>query len=50
MHRTEAQTYSTGLEWRETLQLAVELSLPAPFNLEWLIDRAERGEWSGLWW
>lgn len=37
-------------DWRETLRVAVDLSLPNPFNVEWLIDRAETGEWGGLWW
>lgn len=50
MHHANAQARSTGLDWRETLQLAMEMGLPTPFNLEWLIDKAERGEWSGVWW
>ena len=37
-------------DWRETLQLAFGLGLPGLFNIEWLIDNAERGEWNGLWW
>ena len=50
MHRADAQAHSTRLVWRENLHLVVDLGLPTAFNLEWLIDRAERGEWSGLWW
>ncbi|WP_299555358.1 hypothetical protein [uncultured Tateyamaria sp.] len=34
----------------ETLFTAVSFGLPHMFNIEWLIDKAERGEWSGLWW
>lgn len=34
----------------ETLFKAVSLGLPHMFNFEWLIDKAERGEWGGLWW
>ncbi|MFL4469059.1 hypothetical protein ACERZ8_03955 [Tateyamaria armeniaca] len=37
-------------ELNETLYAAVSMCLPQLFNLEWLIDRAEHGEWSGLWW
>ena len=38
------------MDWQEALSVAFEFGLPAPFNFEWLIDAAERGEWSGLWW
>ncbi|MEL6414078.1 MAG: hypothetical protein AAGK79_16375 [Pseudomonadota bacterium] len=34
----------------EVLFAAVSLGLPIFFNVEWLIDKAERGEWSGIWW
>ncbi len=37
-------------EWRDSLYVAFDLGLPNMFNVEWLIDRAERGAWSGLWW
>lgn len=37
-------------DWREILDVATGLGLPLDFNLEWLVDQAERGEWSGLWW
>ena len=35
---------------REILLVAFEMGLQSPFNLECLIDRAERGEWGGTWW
>ncbi len=34
----------------ETLFAALSLGLPQLFNIEWLIDKAERSEWGGLWW
>ena len=37
-------------DWRAALHVAFDLGLPSLFNVEWLIDKAERGEWSGLWW
>ncbi|WP_160314416.1 hypothetical protein [Candidatus Rhodobacter oscarellae] len=37
-------------DWQETLAVASDLGLPRIFSLEWLIDKAERQEWSGLWW
>lgn len=36
--------------WREVLLVAFEMGLPSLFNLECVIDRAERGKWGGLWW
>ncbi|MCX7561430.1 hypothetical protein OS190_17840 [Sulfitobacter sp. F26204] len=33
----------------EALFVAVSLGVPHIFNIEWLIDNAERGEWGGLW-
>ena len=45
-----AQAENAGSDWRETLYVQFELGLPNLFNIEWLIDKAERGEWSGLWW
>ena len=45
-----AQAESTGSDWRETLHVGFDLGLPSLFNIEWLIDKAERGEWGGLWW
>ena len=39
-----------GSNWLETLAVGFDLGLPSLFNIEWLIDRAERGEWGGLWW
>ena len=38
------------LDWRETLDVLLDLGQPSLFNVEWLIDKAERGEWGGLWW
>ena len=37
-------------DWREVLLVAFEMGLPSLFNLECLIDKAERGAWGGLWW
>lgn len=45
-----AQAETTRADWRETLHFACDLGLPNLFNIEWLIETAERGEWSGLWW
>lgn len=45
-----ANAEDTGSDWRETLHVAVDLALPNLFNIEWLIDKTERGEWGGLWW
>lgn len=36
------------LDWRELFGL--ELDVPHCLSVEWLLDRAEQGEWSGLWW
>ncbi len=44
------QAEVTGTDWREALAIAFDLGSPSLFNVEWLIDKAERGEWSGLWW
>lgn len=44
------QAENAGTDWREALATGFDLGLPSLFNIEWLIDRAERGEWSGLWW
>lgn len=41
---------SAGMDWQEALTVGFDLGLPSLFNIEWLIDRAESGEWSGLWW
>ena len=45
-----AQPENTVTDWREALHIAFDLGLPSFFNIEWVIDKAERGEWSGLWW
>ena len=34
----------------EALFTTVSLGVPNIFNIEWLIDKAERSEWGGLWW
>ena len=44
----QAEIESTG--GHEALIIGFDLGLPSLFNVEWLIDMAERGEWSGLWW
>lgn len=40
----------TRHHWIETLLSAFDCGFSDPLNVEWLIDRAEAGEWSGLWW
>ena len=45
-----AKAETAGSGWRETLYVHFELGLPSLFNFEWLIDAAERGQWSGLRW
>lgn len=45
-----AQAENTASDWREAVLAALDLSRPSLFNIEWLIDKAEKGEWSGLWW
>lgn len=44
------QAENAGTDWHEALAISFDFCLPSLFNIEWLIDRAERGEWSGLWW
>ena len=34
----------------ETLINAFDLGFYSPMDFEWLIDKAEAGEWGGLWW
>jgi hypothetical protein len=41
---------NTEPDWRGALSNCFELGLPSLLNMEWLIDRTERDEWSGLWW
>ena len=41
---------NTGLDWCEIFHIAFGSGLLRPFNIEWLIDKAEQGEWGGLWW
>ena len=50
MRLAEAHTEITKADWREALHVAFGLGLSNLFNVEWLIENAERGEWDGLWW
>lgn len=50
MRKTHDDPAMCQYEIHETLFAAVSLALPQAFNIEWMIDRAERGEWGGLWW
>ena len=50
MKRDYEQAESIPFDWREMLESAVNLGLPKVFNFEWYIDKAEKGEWGGLWW
>lgn len=43
------QAKTTEANWREALAMGLDLALPDLFSIEWLIDRAERGAWSGTW-
>ena len=36
--------------WHEALQFALENTVPQVFNIEWMIERAERSDWRGVWW
>ena len=45
-----AQADTTVAYWRDTFHVAFDVGLPSVLSLEWLIDKAERGEWGGLWW
>lgn len=40
----------TGSDWRDALRDGFDPGISGLFNIEWLIDRAERGDWSGSWW
>ena len=40
---------NAGSDWRDTLMIGFDLGQPSLLNIEWLVDRAERGEWRGLW-
>ena len=37
----------TENHWLEILLSAFDLGLSDPLNVDWLLDRAETGEWSG---
>lgn len=44
------QAENTGSNWREALAVAFDLGMPSIFNIEWLVDKAERGDWGRQWW
>jgi len=50
MKHAYPQPLTPKMDWQEALAVAFEFGLPTTFNLEWFIDAAERGEWSGPWW
>lgn len=50
METAPAHRPETAHDWREVLFSAVDFGLPGPFSAEWLIDKAEKEEWAGLWW
>jgi hypothetical protein len=37
-------------DWQESLLSGFDLGLPSLFNIEWLIDNAERSEWGRIQW
>lgn len=41
---------ATGSDWREALVSIISFRTWNVMNIDRLIDKAERGEWSGLWW
>ncbi|MEM9267880.1 MAG: hypothetical protein AAGA78_02955 [Pseudomonadota bacterium] len=50
MRLAETHAEIARSDWREALHVAFDLGLSNLFNVEWLIEKAERGEWDGLWW
>ncbi len=50
MNLASARSECIADTYRETLTLAFEFGFPPLFSVEWMIDRAELGEWSGIWW
>ncbi|MEM8979781.1 MAG: hypothetical protein AAGD04_09875 [Pseudomonadota bacterium] len=50
MTRAYEHTKSPQLDWQEALPLSFDHGLTNLFNIEWLVEKVERGEWSGLWW
>jgi hypothetical protein len=46
----QMHTDSTKYHWIEMLICAFDLGISDTLNIEWLIDKAEAGEWSDLWW
>lgn len=49
MKHTYAQAETPVSNWCETLCVALDFAFPNLFNIEWLIDKAERGDWGGPW-
>lgn len=50
MTDTDAPSLATAVSWQALLSAPTPTLRPSLFNFEWLIDKAERGDWSGLWW
>ena len=50
MERAYEHIESVNSDWREALVISFDLGLAQLFSIEWLIETAERGDWSGLWW
>ncbi|MEM6759137.1 MAG: hypothetical protein AAF601_06620 [Pseudomonadota bacterium] len=50
MNRAYETARQTQEDWQDVLLAGIGLGLPSVFNLDRLIDQAERGTWSGLWW
>ena len=50
MKRAYAYVESVNSDWREALVSSFDLGLAHLFSIEWLIDKAESGDWSGIWW
>lgn len=46
----KAATRPAELDWSEVLAEAFQSGFQSPFNMEWLIDKAERREWNEKWW
>lgn len=50
MKRAYKHAARTGSDWRAALATGLEYGLPSLFNIETLIDHAERKDWSVKWW
>lgn len=48
MKPADVRAENTGSDWHEALFVATDLGLPSLFDIEWLLQKAECGEWSGL--